>query len=175
MRGIVRAVAAAHRQGVYHLDLKPANILLTSPPDVQPKITDFGLSRVDAAAAEMGADLLQVGTPLYWPPEAQRPFAERQPALFDVFALGVIWYQLLVERVERPPYDFEDELRAVDADSHTLRLIERCLAHPERRFRDANELADHMDQADLPLWDPVPEGLFDVQHLVREYVSLPAK
>jgi len=175
MRGIVRTVAAAHEQGIYHLDLKPGNILLTTPPDVQPKITDFGLSRVDAAAVEAGAELLQVGTPLYWPPEAQRPFADRQPALFDVFALGVLWYQLLVERVERPAYDFQDELGAAGSDSHTLGLIGRCLAHPERRFRNAVELAEHMDQADLPVWDPVPKGQFDVQHLVREYVGLSSK
>jgi hypothetical protein len=119
--------------------------------------------------------LVQVGTPLYWPPEAQRPFAERRPALFDVFAVGVVWYQLEVERVERPPYDFESELRAAGADSHTTRVIGRCLAHPERRFRDASELAEHMEQSDLPVWDKVPEGLVDVQHLVREYVSLSEK
>ena len=39
----------------------------------------------------------------------------------------------------------------------------------------AVELLDHMDQAALPVWDPVPEGQLDVQHLVREYVSLSAK
>jgi len=174
MRSIVRAMAAAHLQGVYHLDLKPANVLLTRPPDVQPKITDFGLSRVDVAAVESGADLFQVGTPLYLPPEAQRPFAQPQLAMFDVFALGVVWYQLLVKRIERPPYDFAHELRAASTDSRTIGLIERCLAHPERRFSDATELAEHMDQVDLPHWDPVPDGFLDVQHLVREYVGLSA-
>jgi serine/threonine protein kinase len=178
VRGIVRAMAEAHRNGIHHGDLKPGNILLTLPPDVQPKITDFGLSSIDAFSdGEIAAETLewtQVGTPMYWPPEASRSFAERRPALFDVFALGMIWYQLLVERIERPPYDFENELRAVEADGHTLDLIARCLAHPSRRFQDATELAERMDSVDLPVWDPVPPGLFDVQHLVREYVSLSA-
>jgi serine/threonine protein kinase len=179
VRGIVRAMAEAHRCGIHHGDLKPGNILLTLPPDVQPKITDFGLSSICAISDEESSNHIpewtQVGTPLYWPPEASRPFAELKPALFDVFALGVIWYQLLVERIERPPYDFEDELRVMGVDGHTIDLIARCLAHPSRRFQNATELAERMDSVDLPLWNPVPPGLFDVQHLVREYVGLSAK
>jgi serine/threonine protein kinase len=179
VRGIVRAMAEAHQHGIHHGDLKPGNILLTLPPDVQPKITDFGLSSIDAFSDDEAANGIpewtQVGTSLYWPPEALHPFAERKPALFDVFALGVIWYQLLVERIERPPYDFANELRSAGADGHTLDLIGRCLAHPSRRFQDAAELADRMDTVDLPVWNPLPPGLFDVQHLVREYVGLPTK
>jgi serine/threonine protein kinase len=179
MRGIVRAMAAAHRQQVYHRDIKPANILLTRPPDVQPKITDFGLGcaeATDQGEAESGeVDLMLAGTPMYWPPEAFRPFAARTPALYDVFALGVLWYQLLVERMDRPSYDFAAELRERGEDSHTIQLISRCLARPERRFPDAGELNNHMEQADLPVWEPVPEGLFDVQHLVREYVGIASK
>ena len=178
IRGIVRAVAAAHRQQVYHCDLKPANILLTAPPDVQAKITDFGLSASDATRRGSGDDTAEpvlAGTPMYLPPEAHRPFADQVPALYDVFALGVIWYQLLVERIERPPYDFDAALREHNVDSHTIRLISKCLAQPGRRFPDAAALEEHLEQADLPVWDPVPEGRFDVQHLVREYVGLAGK
>jgi serine/threonine protein kinase len=116
LRGVVRAVAAAHAQRVYLCDLKSANILRTPGRDVQPKITDFGLSTVESLPE--GADVpgrpqgwSQVGTPMSWPPEAHRPFAEHKSALFDVFTIGVIWYHLLVERIERPRYAFEDTLR----------------------------------------------------------------
>ena len=75
-----------------------------------------------------------VGTGLYLPPEALQGLTRRSPMQDDVFALGVIWYQLAVETLERPPYDFAGRLRAHGVDTYTISLIERCLAHPDRRF-----------------------------------------
>ena len=113
-----------------------------------------------------------VGTNMYLPPEALEPFAKHQPALNDMFAVGVMWYQLLVERLERPPYDFAEQLQQVGAASHTIRLISRCLAHPQRRCADACELESAM--LDLPPIQQVPVGCFDVQYLAREYLSIQA-
>jgi serine/threonine protein kinase len=177
MAAIVRGVAAAHRAGIHHADLKPANILLTTPPDVQPKITDFGLAGTGGDGKAESAEAVQVGTPLYWPPEAYQTFAQHNPAQFDVFALGVIWYQLITESLCRPQYDYQTELRDKGADSYTIQLIGQCLAHPERRFADAGQLADLMEKGGglLPDWSDVPDGLFDVSHLVREYVAIAGK
>ena len=83
----------------------------------------------------------------------------------------MIWYQLVVNRLERQPYDFEDVLRTSVQDTHTVRLISRCLAHPDRRFTNAGELDEAMSSADLPRWPPVPEGCYDVSHVVREYIA----
>ncbi len=178
IRGVVRGLAKAHEQQIYHRDLKPANILLTEPPDVQAKIADFGLATIGAenplAATANASEAIQVGTSMYLPPEAQQVFIQRPPAQDDVFAVGVIWYQLVVERLERPPYDFADELRKYGQDSHTIRLISRCLAHPGRRFKDATELAEELDDTALPVWK-VPAGFYDVQYLVREYLSTAPK
>src|SRR5208283_1559255 len=97
-----------------------------------PKITDFGLGHVvnpiNATASLQFSQLTFVGTSMYLPPEAQDPGGAHDHAQQDIFALGVIWYQLLVNRIERPPYDFAEELRLAAADSHTIKLIERCLA-----------------------------------------------
>ena len=108
---------------------------------------------------------------MYWPPEAHEFGAPRQLGQDDVFALGVIWYQLIVNRLERPPYDYEEVLRASGQDTHTVRLIARCLAHPDRRFANAGQLEEAMTGADLPRWPPVPDGCYDVSHLVREYIA----
>jgi hypothetical protein len=173
IQAITRGLAAAHAQTIYHRDLKPANILLTEAPDVQPKISDFGLARVDRSgglAATQVSQGIQVGTPMYLPPEAQQPFTSRQPAQDDVFALGVIWYQLLVERLERPPYDFAEELHRHDQDTHVIRLISRCLGQPNHRFQDACELSQELEETAIAPW-PVPGGLLDVQYLVREYLT----
>ncbi len=80
----------------------------------------------------------------------------------------MVWYQLIVGAIERPSYDFAPRLAARGADTHTIRLIERCLAHPDRRYRDAGEIPV---ESDLPDLVPAPPGVPDVQHLVREYLA----
>jgi serine/threonine protein kinase len=179
IEGIVRGLARAHDQKVHHRDLKPANILLTEGSDPQPKIADFGLGEVEAetltASGSMAVQAMVVGTNMYLPPEALDPFAKRHPAKDDVFALGVLWYQLLVERLERPPYDYPEQLQQVGADSGTIRLISRCLAAPHRRFSDATELESELETTILPPIQKVSPGKFDVQYLVREYLSIQAR
>jgi serine/threonine protein kinase len=175
LTGVARGLAAAHRHGIFHRDLKPANVLLTAGADPDPKIADFGLSRVEGERAEGSvasqSRAVVVGTRLYLPPEAADPYAARAPSQDDVFAIGVIWYQLLTGRIERPPYDFADHLLKEGVDSRTVRLLSRCLAQPNRRFADAGELLTALEQDVGPSeWD-VPEGCFDVAPLAREYVD----
>jgi serine/threonine protein kinase len=168
--GLADGLAVAHDRQIYHRDLKPANVVLTEGPRPVAKITDFGLGKVTAQFGSVAAatQTLLVGTPMYLPPEAQTLREGRDPAQDDVFALGVLWYQLLVERLERPPYDFADELRERGADSSTIQLITRCLARPDNRFRNAAELRGSLEFIGLPEWD-VPAGCVDVQQLFREY------
>jgi serine/threonine protein kinase len=174
VEGAVRGLAQAHEHGIVHRDLKPANILLTGERDFVPKIADFGLGRVDTHRAEATSQMSQggiVGTTMYLPPDALQPFVQRSPEQDDVFAVGVSWYQLLVGRLERPPYDFADRLREHLVDSQTIRVIERCLAQPGRRFEDATALEQALDALPaVPEWTPPPD-CFDVQHLGREYLA----
>jgi serine/threonine protein kinase len=178
MTGIARGLAQAHDERIYHRDLKPANILLTEPPDCLPKIADFGLAKAEPEGTSTGSAQASqgvvVGTRMYLPPEANDPFEPRQPAQDDVFAFGVIWYQLLVNRLERPPYDFADRLRQADADALTVRLVARCLAHPEGRFTDAGELLDALNAVIPDEWTP-PEGCLDVGRLAADYLNAQAR
>jgi hypothetical protein len=178
IRGVVSGLAEAHAQQIAHRDLKPANILLTEGPDVQAKIGDFGLAKVAAttggqASAQASLGPL-VGTPMYLPPEAQGGLGQRSLFQDDIFALGVIWYQMIVGSLERPPYDFAERLRAHDADAYTISLIERCLAHPGRRFSDAVMLEVTLDDV-VPEVAECPPGQLDVQHLAREYLATLAR
>jgi WD40 repeat protein/tetratricopeptide (TPR) repeat protein len=93
---LARAVQHAHAQGIVHRDLKPGNVLLT--PDGQPKIADFGLAKrlEESAGATLQGDLL--GTPSYMAPEqASGANAEVGPAT-DLYALGVILYEMMTGR-----------------------------------------------------------------------------
>lgn len=168
--GLVDGLMTAHDHGIFHRDLKPANVVLTEGARPVAKITDFGLGKLTAQIGEMAStsQLLLVGTPMYLPPEAQSRHDRRDPAQDDIFALGVLWYQFQVERLERPPYDFADALRDAGADSSTIRLITRCLARPENRCKNAGELQGSLEFIGLPDWE-VPAGFLDVQQLFREY------
>ena len=176
MRGIVRGMAEAHRHDIHHRDLKPANVLLTGDGEPIPKVADFGLSTVDAPSETQSSarsDIVLVGTRMYHPPEASDPFRTRDPAQDDVFALGVIWYQVLTGELVRPPYDFVDRLATTGADSRSVKMVSRCLAHPDRRYPSACELYNDLD-ADAPPgpceW-AVPAGCFDVAGIAREYLE----
>jgi serine/threonine protein kinase len=148
---------------------------LTDDPAPAPKVADFGLGRVEQEASAAGSSVVSqpalVGTRMYLPPEAADPYVPRPPAQDDVFAFGVVWYQTLTGRIERPPYDFADGVHKGGADSRTARLLSRCLAHPARRFHDAVELLAALDAEAPPSDWVVPDGCFDVGPLAREYLD----
>jgi serine/threonine-protein kinase len=98
MRDVAEALAAAHRSGVIHRDLKPTNVYLHTDRDGRtvPKILDFGVSKI--LEEENNTALTMVGTvlgsPLYMSPE-QAMGAEGIDGRTDVFAFGSILFEAL--------------------------------------------------------------------------------
>ncbi|OJH39089.1 serine/threonine protein kinase [Cystobacter ferrugineus] len=99
-RQIGSALHAAHQAGVIHRDLKPGNVFLVPTEswdvaDYQVKLLDFGISKLVSAQTVRTQDDVLMGTPRYMSPEQARGQNTKVDARSDLFALGVIVYELL--------------------------------------------------------------------------------
>ena len=91
---ILRALEAAHEQGVIHRDLKPENIMLNKKS--QPVIMDFGLARKTIASSDAGLTQgMIVGTAAYMSPEQATGKAEGIDHRSDLYAVGVMLFEML--------------------------------------------------------------------------------
>jgi len=162
---ICDAVTGAHQRGVIHRDLKPSNILIDEQG--QPHIVDFGLAK---AAWPMGLDSRETvvptltgeikGTVAYMAPEQAFGPPDRVDVRADVYALGVVLYQMVLGRF---PYDVSGTalevlntirssdplrprkvLRRFDSDVEAI-LLKALAKDPAQRYQSAAELRHDVD------------------------------
>jgi hypothetical protein len=164
---VARAVQYAHEQGVLHRDLKPGNVLLDEQGE--PQVSDFGLAKLQDADLELTQTGAVMGTLAYMAPEqAAGRLQEVSPAT-DVWALGVILFELLTGRRPFVGDSREDVKRRIIADEppqpRTLRpeldrdlerILQRCLKKvPGQRYLSAGRLAE--DLAGYLRGEPISE------------------
>jgi serine/threonine protein kinase len=104
MAKLARALKTAHAKNVIHRDLKPSNIMLRDADGtLEPVIVDFGLARrIDPGTARLTQSGLVIGTWQYMTPEQLCGEPDALGPSCDIYALGVIMYELLTSRL---PYD----------------------------------------------------------------------
>ncbi len=154
LRPVLGGLAAAHRAGLVHRDVKPENVLISDDGDV--KIADFGLVRAVAAAGITSASVI-LGTAAYLSPEQVRD-GNASPRS-DVYSTGILTYELLTgcapftgdsalsiayQRLDNdvPPASAVIEGVPPQFDEFVARATAR---DPADRYADAIEMATDMD------------------------------
>ncbi len=154
---VAAGLAYAHRLGVIHRDVKPANVLLSRAGDVL--LTDFGIAKIYEETLQLTSEGTMVGTPAYMAPEQ----VQGQPvdARTDIYALGVVLYQALtgecpfmadtplalalmhIHNPLRPPRQLNPNI-----PESLERIMLRALAKsPADRFQTADEMAEALHNA----------------------------
>jgi WD40 repeat protein/predicted Ser/Thr protein kinase len=189
---VADAVQHAHDQGVIHRDLKPANILVEEAG--QPKVLDFGVARATGADLLTAAGLTRtgqlLGTPNYMSPEQVIADPAAIDRRADVYALGVILYELAAHRL---PYRLDDrplaeaarlileqdpprlgsldpELRG-DVETIVAKALEK---DPARRYPSAVALAEDLRRwlAHEPILARPPSVLYHLRKFARRNKAL---
>ncbi len=188
---LCEAVQYGHQKGIVHRDLKPANVLVDASG--QPKIIDFGIARITRSDDEDRSMATETGNVLgtlqYMSPEQLTAGSEPLDTRSDVYALGVILYELFAARlpydigdlplpvaaraiVEREPERLSVAVRTNRRASVPLDLdwiVAKAMAKErERRYASASEFAADLHR--LLRHEPVEAGPPSAAYLVSRFV-----
>ena len=156
LRDAARALDYAHREGIVHRDVKPANLMVDA--DGRVYVTDFGLARRTDVSSRMTVTGVMMGTPSFMPPE--QALGKPADARSDVYALGATMYDLMSGR---PPFTGTDALKVMkqvseddpppprqhrpDLPSAVEKIILKAMEKdPAHRYPTAGELADDIQR-----------------------------
>jgi predicted Ser/Thr protein kinase len=161
VREVADALHAAHRLGLIHRDVKPANILVETREDgtLHPYILDFGLVREMEVPGQTVTGVV-IGTVFYMAPEQARGEARKIDRRSDVYSLGATSYELLcghspfegntgvdiiLKLLQEEPEPLRQKNPAIAPDFESI--VMKCLEkEPERRYDSARALADDLER-----------------------------
>lgn len=167
IQSVGHALCHLHAHGIIHRDLKPENILITESGEV--KVIDFGIALITDTHQPDGRTLF-IGTPAYMSPE-QKKNPENVSYETDLYALGVIFYELMTGILSQGVIEFEK------VPKHLHPLLRKALApNPKERYRDIVALLSDLSRLPKsggPAASPI-SGLAKAQRTLLTKVQLPA-
>jgi eukaryotic-like serine/threonine-protein kinase len=142
------ALSYAHRNGIIHSDIKPANVLLGS--DGQPRLLDFNVSYRGSDSGWIHGETSLGGTIPYMSPEHRKAFLEPQSvdARSDVYSLGVVLFEMLTGGMPHKNAARGDDPSKWNptVSPATSAIVRKCLrTDPNERYASANELRDDLN------------------------------
>jgi serine/threonine-protein kinase len=135
---VCKALDYAHKNGVIHRDIKPANILIDRQGN--PRVADFGIAQiVGTPETEMTSADVIMGTLSYMSPE-QKVSSTNVDHTTDIYAIGVIIYEILVGKKPLGRFKLPSELKQ-ELGTRFDEIVQKCLAQdPKDRYQSAAEL-----------------------------------
>ncbi len=147
--GILSGMEYLHARNIIHRDLKPDNVLLQGET---PRLADFGISRIFKSTSQSS---IVAGTPAYMAPEA---FDGKRSVQTDIWAVGILFYQLLSRRLPFPQSDMTSLVGAIlthkpaslpstvpqPLQAVVMRALEKS---SERRYQSAFEMRSDLKKA----------------------------
>jgi serine/threonine-protein kinase len=157
---VAEAIHAAHRIGIIHRDVKPANIMIerTADGSLNPILTDFGIAREAGEGQGLTETGMVMGTPAFMAPEQARGNTSAIDHRSDVYSLGATLYNLIASL---PPFYANSVvdilLKVISEDATPLRthvpsvppdletIVMKCLnKEPNHRYNSAKALAEDL-------------------------------
>lgn len=153
---ITDGLAAAHRQGIIHRDVKPANIMLEDGLE-RVKITDFGLARVAMENSDLTSFGDMVGTPAFMSPE--QVDGQSLDARSDLFSLGCVIYAMVAGK---SPF----------RSGNALATARKVITEPHRNLREVSpEVPKYLVEITDRLLQKKPEDRFESADLLQQVLT----
>ena len=167
---VLASLGEAHRLGLVHRDMKPANIVLVQVPDepFQVKVLDFGVVRT--ADSSLTQNQTALGTPAYMSPEQCR--SENLDGRSDLYAVGCIMYEAvcgvspfhsrspvktMYQQMESPIPDVRAQSKVKNSPGFVMALRKALCKTADGRFADAREMRRALQTIRAESWHDAPE------------------
>ncbi|HEY9678765.1 MAG TPA: serine/threonine-protein kinase [Drouetiella sp.] len=168
---ICDGLGAAHKKGIVHRDMKPANVILIKEEEggEQVKLVDFGIAKLLPSSGKQQQSLTKTGevfgSPIYMSPE--QCLGKDVDRHSDIYALGCLMYETLTgspphlgatfldtlnKHVNDPAKPMREVAPEADIPVELERIIDKCLQKkPEQRFDTTDEMRDHLSALSLKM------------------------
>ena len=142
LQGIGRALSAAHKADVWHLDIKPENVIVSEPDsgEERVKLIDFGIARLKGLR---GNASLIAGSLNYMAPEQE----ENPSALCDIYALSLVAFELFTGHLPRDRQELKTQLPSALGTRTIQALVKGLEPVPSKRFLDVSECVEELRAA----------------------------